>query len=323
MKTKTIYSIIILIIFLNSCKKHESEGDNKTFEEQKISGTIILSGAYALSPAAFNWAKEFQHQYPSVKVKVYEKGTGEGIKDLIDKKASIAMVSRDATPEENNGVLWKIPVARDGVGLIVNSKNPYLNDILTRGFTQAELAKIFTSPKQILWSNFIDTKDKNPISIYTRADNSGAAEVWANFLFCTQSDLKGKACEGDPGMIDCIKEDIYSIGYCNLNYAFDNKTKIRKTEIQVIPIDLNNNGKVDKKEEIADNLMDFERNVWSGKYPKCLCRYLYLATLEKPTDPVIIEFIKFTQGKGQEIVTESGLCQLNSIEIENNYLLLK
>jgi phosphate transport system substrate-binding protein len=261
--------------------------------------------------------------HPRVKIKVYAKGTGAGIKDLIDKKATIAMISRDASPEENKGILWKLAVARDGVGLIINAKNPWLKEILARGFTQAELVKIFTSEKPLNWNYFIKTASSKQISTYNRSDNSGAAEVWANFLFCTQADLKGKGCEGDPAMINNIAKDIFGLGFCNLNFAFDDKTRERITEIEIVPIDLNNNGKVDKKEEIANNLFDFERNVWAGRYPKCLCRYLYLATIEKPVDHTVIEFLKFTQDQGQEIVASSGLCKLNTIEIENNNLLLK
>ena len=323
MKTKTLYLFFALLLCFSSCKKIENEENKNEAKGGQISGTIILSGAYALMPAAINWASEFQKLYPQVKVKVYTKGTGAGIKDLIDKKASIAMISREASPEENNGILWKLSVARDGVGMIINSKNPWLKEILARGFTQAELVKIFTSDKPLKWNDFIKTAEAKPINTYDRADNSGAAEVLANFLFCTQDDLIGKGCEGDPGMIKSISEDIYGLGFCNLNFAFDGKMKNRIPEIQILPIDMNNNGKVDKKEEIALNLLDFERNVWAGKYPRCLCRHLYLATLEKPVDPVVIEFLKFTQTHGQEIVTTSGLCKLNTIEIENNILLLK
>lgn len=323
MKRKFLYLFFGLLLCFCSCKKPDSKENKNEIKNGKISGTIILTGAYALMPAAINWASEFQKLHPQVKMKVYTKGTGAGIKDLIDKKATIAMISREASPEENKGILWKISVARDGVGLIINSKNPWLKEILARGFTQAEIVKLFTSEKPLKWNDFIKTAEAKTINTYVRSDNSGAAEVLANFLYCTQADLNGKGCEGDPGMINCISDDIYGIGFCNLNFAFDDKTLDRIPEIQVIPFDLNNNGKVDKKEEIAINLLEFERNVWAGKYPKCLCRYLYLATLEKPVDPAVVEFLKFTQAKGQEIVTNSGLCKLNTIEIENNILLLK
>lgn len=323
MKTKAFYLFFLCLLCFVSCKNPENKENNSETNNVKMSGTIILSGAYALMPAAINWASEFQKLYPQVKIKVYTKGTGAGIKDLIDKKATIAMISRDASPDENKGNLWKLSVARDGVGLIINSKNPWLKEILARGFTQAELVKIFTTQKPLKWNDFLKEAGPDPINIYDRSDNSGAAEVWANFLFCSQPDLQGKGCEGDLGMIKSISDDKYGLGFCNLNYAFDDKTLDRIPEIQVIPIDLNNNGRIDKKEEIAVNLLDFERNVWAGRYPKCLCRYLYLATLEKPVDPVVIEFLKFTQGRGQEIVTNSGLCKLKSIEIENNNLLLK
>ncbi len=323
MKSNPLYVFFALLFCFSACRNPEIQEHTNETKSKSSSDTIILSGAFALMPVAINWAIEFQKMHPGVKVKVFTKGTGAGIKDLIDKKATLAMISRDASPAENNGVLWKLSVARDGVGLIINPKNPWLKDILTRGFTQAELVHIFTSGQTLKWNDFLKTAGSKPINLYSRSDNSGAAEVWANFLLCTQTDLSGKGCEGDPEMIKKVSEDIYGMGFCNLNFAFDDKSRERIPTIQIVPIDLNNNGKVDKKEEIAGNLLDFERNVWTGRYPKCLCRYLYLATLKKPEDPNVIEFLKFTQTKGQEIVVSSGLCKLNSYEIENNQLLLK
>jgi len=323
MKGKYLLLSFVILFLLANCKKNDPNAKVTTETDKKISGEIVLSGAYALMPVALNWASEFQKMYPSVKVKVYIKGTGEGIKDLIDGKANLAMISRDPEPNENSGLLWKLPVARDGVGLIVNSKNPYLEEILKRGFKQAELVKIFTFDKPNKWKDYFDNAKDEPINVYVRSDKSGAASVWANFLFCKEEDLKGTKCDGDPAIIEAISKDILGFSFSNLNYAFDDRTLELNPNLRIIPIDLNNNGKIDSKEELANNLIDFERNVWAGKYPKCLCRYLHLATLTKPTNPAIIEFLNFTQTKGQEIVSQSGLCKLNTIELENNLLLLK
>ena len=88
------------------------------------------------------------------------------------------------------------------------------------------------------WGELLDSTIKEKAIVYTRADESGAAIVWADFLWKESTDLKGIKVAGDEEMIKSIQGNPLAIGYCNFSYAFDTLTGDRIKDIQVIPIDL-------------------------------------------------------------------------------------
>ena len=107
------------------------------------------------------------------------------------------------------------------------------------------------------------------------------------------------------------------IGYCNFSYAFDTINGDRIKDIQVLPIDLDFDKSIDKKEIPFSNIKKAHRGLWLGYYPKNLTRELILGSMGKPTDKAIIEFLNYILTKGQAIVGHSGFCELNDVYIKN------
>ena len=70
--------------------------------------------------------------------------------------------------------------------------------------------------------------------------------MWDEILGEDQKNLIGIGVFGDPGMADAIKRDWHGIGYNNVIYIYDLKTRKCYEGLDVIPIDLNNNGTVDE-----------------------------------------------------------------------------
>ncbi len=64
------------------------------------SGTVRLSGAWALYPLAVAWAEEFQRLYPSVRIDISAGGAGKGMADALGGLVDLGMVSRAVAPEE-------------------------------------------------------------------------------------------------------------------------------------------------------------------------------------------------------------------------------
>ena len=114
----------------------------------------------------------------------------------------------------------------------------------------------------------------------------------AGFIFKEQSDLKGIKVTGDDEMIQSIQKNPLVIGFCNFSFAFDIPTGERKENIQIVPFDLDFDNKIDRKEIPFKNLEVAHRSIWLGFYPESLCRELSIACPGKPSDPLIIEFLK-------------------------------
>ena len=93
----------LCLVTLFGCKPGKSEQNQiKLPSESKseISGSISITGAYALYPLVRKWSDDFMKIHPSLKIVVTKGGTGQGIEDLQAKKNQLAMISRPLTDEE-------------------------------------------------------------------------------------------------------------------------------------------------------------------------------------------------------------------------------
>jgi phosphate transport system substrate-binding protein len=318
--------LLLCFVLIFGCKSRNSEkNQNKVPSETKgnISGNFSISGAYALYPLVRKWADNFMKIHPAVKIVVASGGTGQGITDLLAKKNQLAMVSRPLTDEEFNAGIWSVPVAKDGVAPIINQKNPYIERILHQGLSPEEYIKAFTSDKSLTWGELLDTLGNEKVMVFTRADESGAADVFADFLFKKSSDLKGTRVTGDDEMIKSVQENKLALGFCNFSYAFDANTGEQIKNIQIVPSDLDFDNKINRKEIPFINLEEAHRGLWLGIYPKNLCRELTIGSLGKPADPAIIEFLRYILSEGQESIKETGLCELNNVYLRYSLEKLK
>ncbi|MDP4222340.1 MAG: substrate-binding domain-containing protein [Bacteroidota bacterium] len=322
---RTILPVLIVALVF-SCKSpgtgKKTGGAGETAKTE-IKGSFSISGAYALYPLISNLADDFMRIQPGVRIEVTRMGTGEGITALLSKKCQIAMISRPLTNEEINEGIWVIPVAKDGVAPIVNQRNPFIEQLLNQGLSPQEFLQVFTSGKELTWGFALGTKAKEKINVYVRNDESGAADIFADFIYKKASDLKGIGVTGDDEMIRSIQEDPLGIGFCNFTYAFDVITGERKKDIQIIPSDLDFDNKIDKVEVPFTNLEAAHRSLWLGFYPDQLCRELTLGCLGKPTDPAVVAFLHYVLGEGQANVKKSGYCPLNNVYINYSLELLK
>ena len=314
-KYLVLVSCIAVISGSNSCKSKKTSENQPEPAKTEVSGSFTISGAFALYPLTQKWADEFIKIHPGVKIEISTTGTGQGIADLKDKKIHLAMISRPITPDEKEAGIWVIPVAKDGVAPIVNQKNPYLSRILRQGLSPDEFLRVFTGDKPLTWAELLDTTGSEKAIAYSRADESGAADMFAAFFFKKAADLKGNKVTGDYEMIKSIQQNPLGIGFCNFSFAFDIITGEKMENIQVIPFDLDYDNKIERKEIPFKNLEVAHRSVWLGLYPETLCRELLIGSMGKPSDPAIVEFLKFVLTDGQENVKEMGLCTLNDVYV--------
>ena len=326
MNLKKSLPLVLCAILMFGCGPRKPKEATETTVAQvkgNLSGSFSISGAYALYPLVTKWATEFMTLNPGVKIEVVQSGTGQGIADLNTGKTKLAMISRPLKDEEHQAGIWVVPVAKDGVAPIVNASNPYLNSLLEHGVTPEKLQKVFTGDKAMAWGELLDSSGKDKISVYSRADESGAEEVFASFLFRKASDMKGKKVTGDEEMIASVQKDPLAIGFCNVSFAFNLENGEARKGIQIIPFDLDFDKKIDRKEVPFRNLEAAHRSIWLGIYPETLCRELTIGSMGKPTDPAVVEFIRFILGEGQNSVKNMGLCPLNNVYLRYSLDALK
>jgi phosphate transport system substrate-binding protein len=288
--------------------------------DKKLKGNITITGAFALYPLAVKWAEEFRKTHPNVRIDVSAGGAGKGITDVLSNVSDIGLLSRELNPEELKKGAFPITVTKDAVVPTVSAKSPILFDLLVKGIKKDALNDLFIKGNYKYWEQATGIKTKMPLHVYTRSDAAGAAETWAKYLGKKQEDLLGIGVYGDPGQAQAIKKDPAAIGFSNIVYVYDLKTKEQTNGLVVLPIDLNNNGKIDTYENFYRRMDDLIAAIAAGKYPSPPARDLYFVTNGKPVNPMVTAFIKYVLTEGQQYVHESGYIALNSEKLKSELL---
>jgi phosphate transport system substrate-binding protein len=270
------------------------------------SGSLSVSGAFALYPLMIAWAEDYQAQHPQIRIDVSAGGAGKGMADALSGAVDIGMVSRDVTPEEQaRGAYW-IAVATDAVFPTASDQNPVLPALMERGIPAETFAGLYIRGQITTWGQVAGLAQiQDEVHLYTRSDACGAAEIWARFLGGNkQENLLGIGVFGDPGILEAVIKDPLGIGFNNLNYAFDAASGLPVAGAVVLPVDVNANGQADP-EEILDSKEKAVTAVAEGRYPSPPARNLNLVTNGKPSG-LRHDFLVWILSDGQAHVSEVG-----------------
>ena len=306
-----VFSLVlpILTLLLTAC----GGGATPAAESAAESGerTIAVSGAFALFPMMTVWAEQYSALHPNVRFDVQGGGAGKGMTDVLAGAVDIAMVSRELKQEEIDQGAFGVPVTIDAVVATANAANPYVNELLAKGLTPEAAAAIWMSRETASWGQLLGNGATEPITVYTRSDAAGAAEVWAKYMGgSVQEDLKGTAVNGDPGLAEAVRQDILGIGFNNIGFAYNLETGGQLEGLTVIPLDLNGDGRIAADEDFYDTKDGITGAIAGRTYPFPPARELYLVTRGEP-DPVIAEFYRWVLGEGQAFVADAGYVNLD------------
>jgi phosphate transport system substrate-binding protein len=285
-------------------------------QKREWRGNLTLSGAWALYPMAIKWGEEFSKVHPKVRVDIQAGGAGKGIADALAGAVDFGMVSRSIHPAEVEKGAFAIAVCKDAVVPTLSAKNPLLPQVRKTGLKKAALIAVWITGTARTWGDILGIPDNRSIYVYTRSDACGAAETWAEFLGRRQEDLKGVGVYGDPGLAEAVRRDPLGLGFNNINYAYDAKSKKPVPGIAILPIDLDGNGTIDEKENFYQDREAVTAAIARGAYPSPPARDLYLVTKGRPQDPLVIEFLRWVLSQGQEYVAETGYIALPPEKLE-------
>jgi len=312
MQAMSCYIILYLLTGCGTGKQSDQENI-----ESELKGTISISGAFALYPITTKWADEFQMVHPKVRIDISAGGAGKGMTDALSGIVDLGMFSRGIHQEEIDKGCWWVAVAKDAVLPTIHAENPWMDDLLKGGITKAVFQKVFLEEGPVSWSEIVSKPGLPNINVYIRSDACGAAQMWGEYLGKDQESLHGIGVFGDPGLAHAVKKDIYGLGFNNLNYLFDMKTRTFYHKIRVVPIDLNDNGVIDEEEDFYATLDDVMAAIRSGIYPSPPARELFFVSKGKPQNKIAIEFLNWILTEGQQFVHEAGYVELKDEIIEN------
>lgn len=287
-------------------------------QEQK-DNTLSFSGAFALYPMAVKWSEEYKKENEAIRFNISAGGAGKGMADALAGTVDLGMFSREISQEEKDKGVWWVGLCKDAVLPTISVDYPYLGEIKKKGMTKEEFEKIFIQGTIKNWKEIIPTAASLNIHVYTRSDACGAAGTWAKYLGGHQEDIDGIGIHGDPGLAEAVSKDKAGIGFNNTAYVYDINTGKKNPGIEVIPIDLNSNGKIDPNENFYDSFSQVLEAIANGDYPSPPARELYFVAKGKPRKESVLDFIKWTLTDGQQYIKEAGYVPLTKDKI-NQYI---
>jgi len=309
---------LITLPLLSACR-------SETESETGLKGTITVSGAWALYPMMVKWAEEFQKIHPQVRIDVSAGGAGKGAVDALGGLVDIGMVSREIYPAELEKGAFYVASVIDAVVPTASQNNPVKEEILTRGMKRQNFIDVWITGQVTDWKQIFP--EANPsgmtdIHIYTRSDACGAAETWAKYLDKKQEDLLGIGVYGDPGLAEAVTKDQLGIGFNNIGFTFDAKSRKPVDGVLVIPIDINENGKIDPEENFYGTLDEITQAIAARDYPWPPARELNLLTLRE-FKGITKEFVRWILTDGQQYTPEAGYIALSQEKIQTELAKLR
>jgi len=301
----TVFVLAAGMLIMQGCSRKQD-----AVPRTGLSGKVTISGAWALYPMVVKWVEEFKKVNPGVVIDVSAGGAGKGMADALSQSVDLGMISREINPVEVSKGAWWVSVVKDAVVPTINSENPVADAVMKRGLTSNEFAAIWVTGKTLRWDLLVPGLGDMQIRPYTRSDACGAAETWAKYLGGNQQDLKGVGVYGDPGLAEAVRKDKLGVGYNNINFVYDAKTKLPVQGLRIIPIDINGNGKVDKEEGFYSNVDELVKAIGDGRFPSPPARALHLVSFGYPRNKAVVEFLKWVLADGQKYVSEAGYINL-------------
>ncbi len=285
---KTLISITFFCsIVLSSC-----------FKQYK--GKIQVDGSSSVYPITEAVAEEYRKDHGDIRVTVGVSGTGGGFKKFARGETDISNASRPITGKEiaackaNNITFIEIPVAYDGLAVVVSLSNDFVKYL-----TVAELKKIWEPAAQekiTSWQQVREGFPDIPLRLYGAGTSSGTYDYFTEAIVGKAKSSRGDytASEDDNVLVQGVSSDKGGLGYFGLAYYMENKSKLK-----LVGID---NG--------SGPIFPSDSTVTNGVYaPLSRPEFIYV-NVASAKNIVVRDFIKFYIEHAPQLVKEVGYVPL-------------
>jgi len=267
-------------------------------DNSKLTGSVKIDGSSTVYPITEAIAEEFAEEAPRVRVTVGISGTGGGFKRFAAGETDISDASRPIKAKEQKlcdevGVEFiEVPVAYDGLTIVVNKQNTWCDNI-----TVDQLKQIFLDGSTVMTWNDLDASwPTTPIKMYAPGTDSGTFDYFKEIVAGKRGSIRSdmSVSEDDNVLVRGVSGDKGGIGFFGCAYYFENKDKLKALAIY--------NGKT--------NVMPNSKTIESGEYApfsRPLFIYVKKDALEKPAVKVFVDYYVNNAG---DMAEEVGYVRL-------------
>jgi phosphate transport system substrate-binding protein len=272
-----------------------------TSAQAALRGRVAIDGSSTVFPITEAVAEEFSKIEPRVRVVVGVSGTGGGFKRFTIGETDISDASRPIKPTElakaveNNVNFVEIPVAYDGLSIVVNKANTWVESL-----TIEQLRMLFVDGSPVdSWDDIDPSWPNVPISLYSPGTDSGTFDYFKEVVIGKNGSIRNdmSVSEDDNMLVRGVYGDEGAIGYFGCAYYFENTDKLR-----AVPI-VNPNG---------TPVVPSPEAIESGKYaPFSRPLFIYVSTQSAQREEVRA-FVEFYMEHAGQLASEVGYVSLPS-----------
>jgi phosphate transport system substrate-binding protein len=173
------------------------------FSPQTTTRPLCIAGSTSVQPFAEKLAEIYMHRHPGARIDVQGGGSSAGIYAVTHGASDLGASSRELLGEEKK--LIEIPIAFDGIAVIVHPSNPLTNISL------AQIRKIFGGAVKN-WG--VLGLPPHAIDLITREEGSGTREAFEHLVMGKQEITPAALVQDSNGSVrEIVAGDPYSLGY--------------------------------------------------------------------------------------------------------------
>src|SRR5215210_3478522 len=252
-----------------------------------VSGNIAIEGSSTVYPITQAAAELFREENSDARIEVGGAGTSDGFEAFCQGDTQISDASRpiDVAEElpvcEENGVEFiEIPVAYDGISVVVNKQgNDWAKDI-----TSEELKKIWEPSAEgeiTRWSQVRSDWPDNELSLYGPGTESGTYEFFNETIVGNEEEVSRQSdvemSEDDNVLVQGVSGDKNALGYFGYSYYENNLDTLRALAV--------------------DGVKPTEDSIRSGEYLLSRPLFIYVSADALKKDKAVEPFVDFYVSK--------------------------
>ncbi|GAB4237538.1 MAG: hypothetical protein Kow00121_64550 [Elainellaceae cyanobacterium] len=203
----------------------------------EISGNVLVDGSSTVFPISEAMAEEFMAANPDARVTVGVSGTGGGFQKFCAGETDISNASRPISEEEialceQNGIEYvEVPVAFDGLSVVVNPENDFVECL-----TVEELKTLWEPAAQgtiTTWNQVRSEFPNEPIGLYGPGTDSGTYDYFTDAIVGEEGASRGDytASEDDNVIVQGVTSDPNALGFFGYAYYAENQDNLKLVEI--------------------------------------------------------------------------------------------
>jgi len=198
-----------LVLLLSACLLSSCGG--------RKSSAVVIAGSTSVQPYAELLVEEYALQHPGCEIDVQGGGSSAGITAVESGIADIGMSSRALKDSELG--LWSVEIAKDGLAIIINPRNPLAN------LSLEQLRRIYAGAV-VNWKE-VGGEDAR-IHVITREEGSGTRSAFEDMVMNKEQISPRAVVQNSNGSVrQLVAGDKNSIGFISLGLVDETVKAVR------------------------------------------------------------------------------------------------